>query len=242
MQEMQIDMDSKFQILMETIASLIEVYSSGPDMKWKLQAIHESSILPTEGNQTSSMTKLSTSMNEGKDGTLKQKESVLPNFTEKNPNSPVIPQPPTLTDKFKIVAPSRNPMKETILQELLSPKDDKHEQEIQMGYQFSKLQNLGPCAFIGSIANLIRGKLDKSPCEQRIAAIFWKNSFATIGSKDWYDNKSSHTRFQAIMLWMFAVRYEDEKGCFQVAEMKTWNFYSRQGIQELICKKLHQQQ
>ncbi|KAJ7950626.1 hypothetical protein O6P43_026794 [Quillaja saponaria] len=53
----------------------------------------------------------------------------------------------------------------------------------------------------------------------------------------WYDDRSPHAGFQAIMLWMVAVRYEDQQKCIEVAEMRTLNFYTGQEIQELIFKK-----
>ncbi|KAJ7949521.1 hypothetical protein O6P43_029849 [Quillaja saponaria] len=155
-------------------------------------------------------------MNEGNDEIVKQKESVLPNFTENHPNSPMIPQTPTLTGEFKIVTSLRNLKKETILQEFLNPKDNKHEREIQVGYQFSKLQNLGPCTSVGGIANLIKGKLDRGLCEQELLQFFGKTPLQQLVGKDWYDNRSSHTGFQVIMLWMFAMRHEDENGAFKL--------------------------
>ncbi|KAJ7949209.1 hypothetical protein O6P43_029575 [Quillaja saponaria] len=136
--KLKLDMDSKFQTLMEVIASLrasrMEVYTES-DMK--LQATHESFILPTteERNQDSTLPNLSTSLNEGGDEILKQKEYVLSYFTGNHQNSPMIPQPPTLmaeVDEIKIVAPPRTPRKEAILQEIQSSEEFDHDkQEIE---------------------------------------------------------------------------------------------------------------
>ncbi|KAJ7980549.1 hypothetical protein O6P43_003810 [Quillaja saponaria] len=126
------------------------------------------------------------------------REHILPaqSTSRQNPN---LPQP----NKFKIVTPPRIPRKETILQEILSPKDDKHEQEIQVGYQFTKLKNLGPCTFVICVANLIKRKLDRGPCGQELLQLFGNTPLQQLVGNDWYDNRSSHTGFQAIMLWMF---------------------------------------
>ncbi|KAJ7952186.1 hypothetical protein O6P43_024080 [Quillaja saponaria] len=201
----------------------MEVFGPGPE--GKLQAAHEkllSFILPiVEGNQNSVLANLSTCTNEGDDGILKQKESVLPNFIVDHPNSHMFPQPPTLMAEvveIKIVTPPRTPKEETILQEFLSPNYYNHEQEIQVGYQFSKLQNLGPCTSLSDIAKLIEMKLDRGPCELELLQFFGKTHLQEkqIVGKDCYDNRSSNTGFQAIMLWMVAVKHENKKKCLQV--------------------------
>ncbi|KAJ7961518.1 hypothetical protein O6P43_016851 [Quillaja saponaria] len=72
---------------------------------------------------------------------VRVREPILPTLST-NSQNPNLPQPPTLTaevDKIKIATPPRTLRKEIMLQEFLSPKDDKHEREIQVGYQFIKL-------------------------------------------------------------------------------------------------------
>ncbi|KAJ7976240.1 hypothetical protein O6P43_006049 [Quillaja saponaria] len=94
-QKLKLDMDSKFQTLMEAIA-----------------------LLRTSRMEDSTMPNLLTSLNEEDDGILKQKEFILSNFTGNHLNSPMIPQPLTPTakvDEINIVAPPRTPRKEAIL-------------------------------------------------------------------------------------------------------------------------------
>ncbi|KAJ7942666.1 hypothetical protein O6P43_032306 [Quillaja saponaria] len=51
------------------------------------------------------------------------------------------------------------------------------------------------------------------PLEQKLLEINCKieGQKENMESNEWYDKRSSHTGFQAIILWMVAVRHEDQK-------------------------------